>query len=81
MNSPNKAPYKEWLHKKRQQCAPDAFTENVMQAVSTISPVPSQNIGQLSRITFWAKAAIFILATVIGFGRYAVLLFCPFFSN
>ncbi len=81
MNSPND-PYADWLREKREQSAPSAFADEVMQAIAPASthvsiPIPSR---RLQLITFWAKAAMLVLAAVVGVGRYAVLLFCLLFS-
>lgn len=74
--------YAQWQRQKQAIKAPDDLTDAVMQAL----PMPGEE-GPASKhrgIADWrsivdmplARAAVFMIAALLGMGRYALLLFC-----
>ena len=74
--------YRQWLLQKRTLKAPDGLTETVMDSlVDSVPQSPSQvktSSSSWQRLLDmpWARAAVLMIAALLGFGRYALLLFC-----
>lgn len=71
--------YTDWLREKQADQAPEGSSNAVMDAINA-EPTPAPVITRGESLAFWAKAALFTLAAVVGVSRYAVLIFCLFFS-
>ena len=72
-------PYSEWLREQREDLLSADFADRVMTAIER-SPEVSKS-SRNERLALFAKAAVLILAAVVGFSRYGLLIYFVLFSN
>lgn len=72
-------PYSEWLDEKREYLPSAAMADRVMSGITLRSEVSEPS--PYERLVVFAKAAVLILAAVVGFSRYGLLIYFVLFSN
>ncbi len=71
-------PYSEWLREQREDLLSADFADRVMTAIER-SPEVSKS-PRIERLALFAKAAVIILAAVVGISRYGLLIYFVIFS-